>query len=136
MRHVPTDAEAKMWLFLRDRRLAGWRFRRQHFVADHILDFYCPEGRLAVELDGGGHADDDKIAADARRTAALQERGIRLLRFWHDQALRDTDTVLEMILRALEQHHPSEPSPPTPLPVARPSPQPLSLPGRGEKRGD
>jgi very-short-patch-repair endonuclease len=110
MRHVPTDAEAKMWFHLRDRRLAGWRFRRQHSVDDYILDFFCPEGRLAVELDGGGHADDEKIAADARRTTALQERGIRFLRFWNDQVLRETDTVMEMILRELR------PSPPTPLP--------------------
>jgi very-short-patch-repair endonuclease len=116
MRHAPTDAESKLWLFLRDRRLGGWRFRRQHFIADYILDFYCAEARLAVELDGGGHAEDEKIAADGRRTAALEGRGVRLLRFWNDQALRETDTVMEVILAALEQRSPRGPSPPAPLP--------------------
>jgi very-short-patch-repair endonuclease len=105
MRHAPTDAESKLWLFLRDRRL--------------------------------GHAKDEKIAADSRRTASLAGRRIRLLRFWNDQALRETDTVLELILKALEGEE-VRPSPPTPLPsrergVAGPSPKslPLSLKSRG-----
>jgi len=117
MRRAPTDAESKLWLFLRDRRLGGWRFRRQYFIGDYIIDFYCAEARLAVELDGGGHAEEEKIGADDRRTASLEGRGVRLLRFWNDQALRETDTVLEVILAALEQRSPiARPSPPTPLP--------------------
>ncbi|PYQ10245.1 MAG: endonuclease domain-containing protein [Acidobacteria bacterium] len=96
MRRAPTDAESKLWLFLRDRRLGGWRFRRQYFIGEYILDFYCAEARLAVELDGGGHSEDEKIAADNRRTAALEGRGIR------EQRVRQGPSSL--------------PSPPPPLP--------------------
>jgi very-short-patch-repair endonuclease len=130
MRHVPTDAESKLWLFLRDRRLGGWRFRRQHFIADYILDFYCAEARLAVELDGGGHAEDEKIAADGRRTAALEGRGVRLLRFWNDQALKETDTVLEIVLKALEN-----PPHPTLSPKEERAGQAIPSPCKGEGQG-
>ena len=103
LRRAGTPGESKLWSLLRDRRLDGWRFRRQHPHASFVLDFYCPEARLAVELDGGQHADDDAIQRDAARTRALEKHGIRVLRFWNDQALRETDTVLELIAAALKE---------------------------------
>ena len=110
MRHVPTDAELRLWSRLRDRRLSGWKFRRQYPACGFILDFYCPEASLAVELDGGGHAMPEQASYDAERARRLSERGIRVLRFWDDQALRQRDTVLEMIAKALGTGKPPHPS--------------------------
>ncbi len=102
MRHVAPDAEMRIWSRLRGRRLGGWKFRRQHPVGGFVLDFYCVEARLAVELDGGGHAMREQAAYDEERSQRLSRGGIRVLRFWDDQALRETDTVLEMIVKELE----------------------------------
>jgi len=102
MRHVPTDAEIRVWSHLRDRRLKGWKFRRQHPIGGFILDFYCPDACLGIELDGGGHALPEQAARDQERERRLSESGVRLLRFWDDQALKETDTVLETVLKALE----------------------------------
>lgn len=113
MRHAGSDAEARLWSRLRDRRLQGWKFRRQHPLGPFILDFYCPDARLAVELDGGGHALDAQAAYDAERTRNLGRCGIRILRFWNHVVLRDTDEVLEQILKAL-----NEPLTPTLTPQA------------------
>ena len=90
MRQVPTDAEAKLWRALRLQRLGGYRFRRQYTVAGYILDFYCPACRLAVELDGGQHSDPAQLEYDRRRTARLNEMGIRVLRFSDRDALKET----------------------------------------------
>jgi len=103
MRHVAPDAEMRIWSRLRGRRLNGWKFRRQYPACGFILDFYCVEARLAVELDGGGHAMPMQAAYDEERTRRLQQRGVRVLRFWDDQALKETDTVLEVVARALEE---------------------------------
>ncbi|MFO1422920.1 MAG: DUF559 domain-containing protein [Candidatus Competibacteraceae bacterium] len=111
LRRQQTDAESLIWMLLRDRRLAGCKFRRQHPVAPYILDFYCHEAKLAVELDGGQHAENH--AYDAERDAFLQAQGIRVLRFWNNQVLAETEGVLEVIWQALQSR---APSPPTPLP--------------------
>ncbi|MGA8221784.1 MAG: DUF559 domain-containing protein, partial [Candidatus Acidiferrales bacterium] len=65
MRQTQTDAERKLWSILRDRRLGGFKFRRQHPVDRYILDFYCAERRLAVEADGGQHRDSQAQKCDA-----------------------------------------------------------------------
>ncbi|MGH7177027.1 MAG: DUF559 domain-containing protein, partial [Tepidisphaeraceae bacterium] len=113
MRHEATDAERRIWSSLRDRRLAGHKFRRQVPIAGYIVDFYCLEQNLAVELDGGQHLDPAARERDRRRTEKLNGLGIRVLRFSDIDALRDTDAVLEEVLRHLEQNpHPN------PLPQA------------------
>src|SRR5687768_6294204 len=81
MRHEQTDAERKMWSLLRDRRLSGFKFRRQYPIAGYIVDFICLRAKLVVELNGGQHHDSANIDYDARRTATLFDRGIRVLRF-------------------------------------------------------
>ncbi|BDG02791.1 endonuclease domain-containing protein [Anaeromyxobacter oryzae] len=101
LRGGSTDAEAKLWRVLRDRRLGGVKFRRQHPVGPYVLDFFCRAHRLAVELDGGQHYTPEGEAHDARRTEWLAERGIRVIRFTDAEALRDTDTVLQVIWDAL-----------------------------------
>ena len=99
LRHTQTDAERNLWLLLRDRRLGGAKFRRQHPVGKFIVDFCCPDQRVAIELDGGQHA--AQTEADERRSGFLRTQGYRVLRFWDDEVLRNPETVLLEILRAL-----------------------------------
>jgi len=113
MRHAPTEAEARLWYFLRSRRLGGYKFRRQHPVAQYILDFVCVEAMLAVELDGSQHADLVQQEQDEIRRQFLNERGLRVLRFWNNEVLTRTEAVLERIWGALREFNPS---PPAPLP--------------------
>lgn len=105
-RRNATDAESLMWRLLRGRQL-GTKFRRQHPIASYILDFYCHEHRLAIELDGGQHYTPDGLAADAARTEILKQHGITVMRFSNREVLLETEAALEKIWRALT---------PTPLP--------------------
>jgi very-short-patch-repair endonuclease len=101
LRRASTDAETALWYHLRDRRLAGIKFRRQHPFGPFILDFFCEERRLAVELDGGQHFDVAMQRYDERRTAFVREYGITVLRFSNDQVIGERRAVLEEIARAL-----------------------------------
>jgi very-short-patch-repair endonuclease len=97
-----TDAKRKLWSRLRDRRLGGLKFRRQFAMGPFFLDFYCVEQKLAVELDGGGRAEDIRqVEHDLLRTRLLEDDGIRVLRFWNDQVLKHPDDVAEQILNAV-----------------------------------
>jgi very-short-patch-repair endonuclease len=100
LRRDSTDAERRLWAVLRDRRLAGYRFRRQHPVGDFILDFACTRYRIAVEADGGQHADNPN---DDSRTAYLLEEGWRVLRFWNNDILSNTEGVVETVLQTLKE---------------------------------
>ncbi|WP_395007513.1 endonuclease domain-containing protein [Undibacterium sp.] len=95
MRKKMPDAEQLLWCLLRNRRLAGAKFRRQHPIGRYILDFYCVENKLAVELDGGQHS--EQKTYDQHRDAYLKLQGIEVLRFWNNQMLLETEAVLEMI---------------------------------------
>ena len=101
LRRATTEPEQAMWFELRDRRLAGFKFRRQHSCGPFILDFFCQEQLLAVELDGGQHFEIAAQRYDERRSQYLGELGIRVLRFSNDQIFAERDAVLEVILRAL-----------------------------------
>jgi very-short-patch-repair endonuclease len=100
MRHEPTDAEKRLWSRLRDRRLGGFKFRRQAPFAGYVLDFYCESASLAVELDGGQHNDPEGARHDRGRDAALRRLGVAVLRFWDPDVLKETDAVCEAILAA------------------------------------
>lgn len=100
MRASPTDAEAFIWGALRARRMAGFKFRRQHPVERFILDFYCHDLQLAIELDGGQHQ--DNINYDQTRSAALAAGGIRMVRFWNNDVLANPESVLEAIWNELQ----------------------------------
>ncbi|MGC9575765.1 MAG: DUF559 domain-containing protein [Desulfobacterota bacterium U4-17] len=99
LRKEQTDAESTLWRLLRDRRIAGAKFRRQHPIPPYVVDFYCHEANLVVEVDGGQHAEQRR--GDERRTAFLERRGLRVLRFWNHEVLQETDAVLEHIWQAL-----------------------------------
>ena len=94
-----TDAERRLWSLLRDRRLGGHKFRRQHPVGSFIADFACLERMLIVEADGGQHADNPD---DQRRTDWLRSQGWRVVRFWNNDVLRNSDSVATAILQSLD----------------------------------
>jgi len=99
-----TDAERALWHVLRDPRLRGYKFRRQHPLGAFILAFASIRHRLVFEADGGHHAESE---ADASRTQWLEAHGWRVLRFGNNEILHNREGVVEMILRALEETAPS-----------------------------
>jgi very-short-patch-repair endonuclease len=99
MRAQDTRAEAHLWNALRAHRLGGWKWRRQVPKGPYIVDFLCDEGGLAVEADGGQHA--EQADYDARRTAYLARCGLRVLRFWNSEVLTNRHGVCLTILDAL-----------------------------------
>ena len=107
LRKEATDAERTLWQGLRGKRLAGLKFRRQHVVGRYILDFYCRECRLAVELDGGQHKEAAQRQYDEARTAFLESRGVAVLRYSNLEALRETEAVLEDIRRRAAGRRPA-----------------------------
>ena len=101
LRRNSTNAETILWAHLRAKRFVGFKFRRQHSCGPFILDFYCPQNRLAVELDGGQHFDAQAEAYDARRTAYVRRRGVTVLRFSNDLLFTELAAVLDAIALAL-----------------------------------
>jgi very-short-patch-repair endonuclease len=121
MRKEPTEAERRMWYELRDRRLGGWKFRRQVPLAGYILDFYCNELRLSVELDGSQHYDaGTNEAYDAKRTADLEALGVTIVRFENPEFMRDTRACVLGIGRIADE-------------LAAQGPHPDPLPGYRER---
>ena len=100
LRQEATDDEARLWDTLRGRRLAGLKFRRQHPYERFVLDFFCVEHQLAVELNGGVHAEPTQAARDAERTEFLQSRGVRVLRIKNETVENEIETVLKQIEEA------------------------------------
>ncbi len=98
LRHTQTDAEQKLWQALRSRQLHGAKFRRQHPVGPYVTDFCCTKLHLILEIDGGHHG--EQAEKDDERTAYLVSRGYRVLRFWNNEVLTMTDSVLERVLEA------------------------------------
>ena len=95
MRSNATDAEHLMWQLLRAKRFMNLKFRRQHVVAPYIVDFYCHELGLVIELDGSQHGTDDAIEYDAERTKFLEALGLKVVRYWNHDVLNRTERVLE-----------------------------------------
>jgi len=101
LRKTITEAEKRLWYFLRDRRLDGYKFSRQCVLEPYIVDFICREKQLILEIDGGQHA--NNFLYDEKRTLFLQMQGFQLLRFWNNDVLKNTEGVLESILKILTQ---------------------------------
>jgi very-short-patch-repair endonuclease len=99
-RRQPTPAEKKLWDALRGRRLAGLKFRRQHPYGQFVLDAFCVEHQLEVEVDGDVHDDLAQAARDAERTKFLKERGIRVLRVSNEEVENNLRDVLRRIVDA------------------------------------
>jgi very-short-patch-repair endonuclease len=105
LRKNQTDAERRMWMLLRDRRLAHLKFKRQEPIGRYFVDLICLQKRLIIELDGGQH---NESAADEMRTAFLESQNFKVIRFWNNDVLQNPDGVLTAILLALK----IAPSPP------------------------
>jgi very-short-patch-repair endonuclease len=99
LRREATDVERRLWLVLRDRRLAGYKFRRQRPIGPYVADFVSIRHRLIVEVDGSHHADS---RADERRTAWLQRQGWQVIRIWNNDVSRNADAVAEHLLNVLQ----------------------------------
>ena len=107
LRKTPTDAEKVLWKHLRLRQVEGHKFRRQQPLGPYIVDFVCLDRKLIVEVDGGQHL--EQSASDAKRTAWLEGRGFRLLRYWNDQVLKEPEAVTEAIWNAFKSPRPTLP---------------------------
>jgi very-short-patch-repair endonuclease len=112
-----TDAERHLWQALRRDQLNGLSFRRQHPVGPYTLDFYCPRLRLAVEVDGGQHAELRK-ESDDRRTQWLAEKGVTVVRYWNNDVLSNMAGVLSDLLALTERLAPAATTPSPTLPLS------------------
>ncbi|MEW6248864.1 MAG: endonuclease domain-containing protein [Nitrospirota bacterium] len=104
LRRNQTDVERVLWRNLRSRQFQGLKFRRQHPIGPYIVDFCCPERFVVIELDGGHHSDQEQ--ADRQRTAFLEAKGFRVLRYWDNDVMRNLGGVLEDIGQAMSNPHP------------------------------
>ena len=118
MRLNPTEAEKRLWMILRVKRLVGYKFKRQVIIDSYIVDFINFDHRLIVEADGSQHAESEY---DKRRDAYLEKQGFSALRFWNSDILKNSDAVAETIWHALQ-------TPPLPSAAMRLPPSPA----RGE----
>jgi len=97
LRKKQTEAEKILWNAIRSRKCYGLKFRRQHPIASFILDFYCHEHLIAIEVDGGIHMSPDSLEYDKYRSSILEELGIKVLRFTNKEVINELDSVLEKI---------------------------------------
>ncbi|MGH8634555.1 MAG: endonuclease domain-containing protein [Burkholderiales bacterium] len=109
LRSNQTDAETRLWRFLRNRQLCGFKFRRQYPIPPYIGDFVCVEAGLIIEIDGSQHLADQ--SRDAVRARFLESFGYRIVRYWDNDVLLRTSEVLEAILLELGC--------PSPLPLSQ-----------------
>jgi len=109
-----TEPERRLWYYLRAHRFAGVKFRRQALIGPYVVDFASLRRNLIIEVDGGQHADSEN---DQRRTRWLEDQGFRVLRFWNNEVLSNTQGVLEAIMIAAINLSPGAPlrsAPPSP----------------------
>src|SRR3989344_6096382 len=99
LRKNQTKAEIKIWRHLKNRALSGFKFRRQCPIGPYIVDFVCFEKMVVIEIDGGQHA--EHVKKDSRRTEYLKSRGLKVIRFWNNEVLGDTDSVFSVIQATL-----------------------------------
>jgi len=109
LRNQATPAERKLWRYLSGRKMMNLKFRRQHLIDPYIVDFYCPEKKLIIEVDGGTHID-NKIY-DRYREEYLRSKGFQIIRFLNTEVNSDTVEVLDRILKACESSPPPTPPP-------------------------
>ena len=103
LRRSMTDGERKLWSLLRRKKVSGFRFRRQAPVGPYIADFFCPEARLVIELDGEPHSDEAQMRSDKSRTEWLEAHGCRVIRFWNLEVFQHPTEVIETIYDALKR---------------------------------
>jgi very-short-patch-repair endonuclease/pimeloyl-ACP methyl ester carboxylesterase len=133
LRRNQTWAEKLMWHWLRDRRFSGYKFRRQHPLGNYVLDFFCEEAKLNVELDGSQHGFPDQRKHDEAREKFLRLHGIKTLRFWNSRMRRNAQSIRDTIFNELQIHAP-HPLPDYTRPMNPPSPRPSPVRRERENR--
>jgi adenine-specific DNA-methyltransferase len=106
LRKRDTWAEKLVWSWLRDRRFSTYKFRRQHNFGPHILDFFCIEAQVNIELDGFQHGYPLQRGEDVKRDAWLEARGIKVLRYWNSHLRQEKQAIRDAIWRALQERAP------------------------------
>ncbi|MCY3865828.1 MAG: endonuclease domain-containing protein [Chloroflexi bacterium] len=106
MRQRPTRAEMMLWQHLRGKRMRGFRFRRQQPIGRFIVDFYCRQAQLVVEIDGPSHYSNEAVEYDEQRTGFLEELGLSVLRFGNEQVIYEIDAVLNAVGENLPSESP------------------------------
>ena len=101
LRHNMTDAEILLWSRIQNKQLCGYKFRRQHSIGGYIVDFYCPKLKLAIELDGGQHNQEENIIYDEERTRYLNSLNIKVIRYWNYEVLESINDVLDDIVNKM-----------------------------------
>ena len=104
LRNNSTYAEVFFWQQVKGRQLEGRKFRRQTSIGNYIVDFYCPEEKLVVELDGEVHCDEEAIKYDEKRTEFLESVGLKVIRFENQDVLKNTEYVLSKIKEYFNKH--------------------------------
>jgi very-short-patch-repair endonuclease len=99
LRSNMSDAESRLWYYLRAKRFRGLKFRRQAPMGRYVVDFLCEEAHLVLEVDGGQHA--ERVEEDSARTHWLNARGYRVIRFWNSDVWENVDGVLDTLAAAL-----------------------------------
>ena len=115
LRKNSTEAERKMWSIVRNRKFFNFRFHRQHRIGYYIVDFVCLKKKLIIELDGNEHR--YQVEYDVIRDDYLNAAGFKVLRFWNYEVMKNIESVLSIIFKALT-----------------PDPSPAQGRGRGEKK--
>lgn len=104
-RSNPTEAEKSLWEILKGKKMAGYKFRRQHIISNYIADFVCLSEQLVIEVDGLYHQLPENKNSDEERTQELNKLGFQVLRFTNEEVLQDTDNVINtIVLRLLERN--------------------------------
>ncbi len=101
LRDHQTDAEKVLWQRLRSKSLCGMKFFRQYSVGMYILDFYCPKTRLAIEVDGEQHMENEAREYDEIRTDYLESLGIEVIRFWNNEVIENIEGALQKIVERI-----------------------------------
>jgi very-short-patch-repair endonuclease len=107
LRKQMTPAEKVLWNFLKNKALEGFKFRRQHPIDNYIVDFYCHQEKLVIEVDGSVHDQLDQKEYDSGRTSVLEEFGLKVIRFRNEEVLDNFQSVIERISKDLTPPHPS-----------------------------
>ncbi|MCB0724507.1 MAG: endonuclease domain-containing protein [Ignavibacteriae bacterium] len=107
LRNNPTPGETSLWKYLRTKQIKGYKFRRQVPISNYVLDFFCKELMLAIEIDGSSHA--EKISRDKKRQKELESYGIEFLRFTESDVIKDSNNVALTILNWVDKNEKKNP---------------------------
>ena len=106
LRKNMTKAEVRLWVHIRKKQIANLQFYRQRPIGNYIVDFYCPDAKLVIEVDGGQHFDDEGLEYDEIRDAFLEGQGLKVLRFTNLDVMQNIESVVFMIEHEIGQSQP------------------------------